>query len=83
MMGMPWWQQKLSGTVLDVLEEVRQAMRDGEFNPKAFDHNHPDRVEGESNKRVYIAAARLLEREPADMVEAWAAVLEAILGRRT
>jgi len=79
-MGTPWTGQDLSVPMLDVLEQVRQDLRDGDFRWERWDHNSPVYVEGRSNKQVRIAGARLLGRD-CTQEEAEQAVMEAVLGR--
>lgn len=83
-MGKPWHEQELTGSVLDVLEDVRDTIREGDFDLKTWDHNSPHYVDGRSNKRIKIAGARLLDldsRSAPTYEQCKQAVLEAILGR--
>lgn len=63
-MGVPHYKQKLAPyvTVLDVLEEVRASIREGDFDLKSWDHNAEDYDGPRSNKRITIAGAALLSR---------------------
>lgn len=80
-MGKPWAEQQLGCSVLDVLEEVRQSIREGDLRLATWDHNHPDRVNGRSNKQIMIAGARLLGTSDLSYGQAKTAVLEAVVGR--
>lgn len=83
---MRWHDQKLTGSVLDVLDDVRQAISEGDFDLKDWDHNSPNYAKGRSNKRVKIAGAILLDQDDPNFdptyEECKQAVLEAVVGRR-
>lgn len=84
--GIPWHLQKLDGSVLDVLEEVRRALREGHFTRRSCDHNNPGYIEGvtPSNKRIKIAGAILMgwaDPEDPGYDRCYDAVMEAVLGR--
>lgn len=77
-------EQNLTGTVLDVLDEVRRAMNaDPDFKVQWTDHANPEhyRVPWTSNKRIGIAGAILLGDTGANFQDCYAAVWEAIQGR--
>lgn len=81
-MGTPWTEQELGNgtTILDVLDQVRHDVRDGNFKWENWDHNSSSYVQGRSNKQVRIAGARLLGRD-CTQDEAENALMEAVLGR--
>lgn len=81
-MGKKWTEQELSGSVLDVIDKVREDMRDGTMRFESWDHNATDRVPGRSNKQIRIAGAALLNTKDCTQEEAEQAVLEAVLGRK-
>lgn len=80
-MGVPWAEQELGCSMLDVLDEVRKSIREGDFRLKTWDHNSPEYVPGRSNKQLRIVGAGLLGRPDCTHDEATAAIIEAILGR--
>lgn len=79
-MGIPWRDQDLGCSVLDVLHLVRQSIQAGDLRLNTWDHSHPDRVTGRSNKQIMIAG-NLLAGRPCTYEEAKRAVLEAVTGR--
>ena len=76
----PWTEQKLGCPPLQIFAAIRSCVRGGKFDSKAWDHNHPGREKGRSNKQIKIVGAWLLDRRNITMKEAWDAVLEAVLG---
>lgn len=77
----PWDGQQLSEHVVEVLDQVRASIWEGNFNWKDWDHNSKNYRQGRSNKKVRIAGATLLGR-PCTQEEAEKACLAAILGSK-
>lgn len=79
-MGLPWQEQKPSKPITWVIAEIRRDIHSGHFDTKDWDHNHPNRVPGRSNKQVWLSAKDVLGRPPASMVEAWRVMIELAVG---
>lgn len=74
-------EQAPKGGVGSVLDDIRRAVHAGRFIREEWDPNHPKYAGSHtSNKRVGMAAHRLLGRPPIDSDEMWSVVIRAAIG---
>ncbi len=60
MTGKPWTEQTPTRSLLELVRQAREDARAGRLVLAAWDHNHPDREAGRSNKQLKIAGAHAL-----------------------
>lgn len=86
-MGIRWSNQtlQLDSRVTDVIQQLRDAAREGRLVREEWDHNSPGYNSGRSNKRIMIAGSIVLDRPQTTLTmdDAWNVMLELAFGRHS